>query len=624
MNRIIPILPKLALLLIPLLILSIEIVQAESPLVLTDGDPLEMSIGQKAVEPVEGLSLISDGDPAARLYELFDEHWEYRLEANPLFATNQGVHRYNDRLADPSLAALQERYEKNLAFLEKLHEIPRSELDREDQIHYDIFELQLIQSVEGYELGDHLLPLNGWWDYHATFADLANRVPLNHTDDYINYLSRLAAFSDYNRAYLERLETGLESGWVRPQVVFEDYVASVDAHITDEVTESRFYEPFEEFPSTISEDDRQMLRERAVEVLESIVVPEYRELSRFLTDEYIPNASPSIGITELDGGDEYYNYLVRLHTTLDITADEVHQTGLEEVSRIREEMMEIVEEQGFGEDFDAFVEFLRTDPQFYAESPEELMKETAWALKRMDGELPRLFATLPRLPYGIRPIPDYLAPRTTTAYYSRGAADGTRAGFYYVNTYDLPSRPLYEVEALSFHEAVPGHHLQNALQQEIENLPRFRQTSGFTAFGEGWALYSERLGLEVGFYEDPFSNFGRLSYEMWRALRLVVDTGMHAMGWSRQQAIDFMAENSALSLHNIRTEVDRYIFWPGQALGYKMGELKIRELRNRAEEQLGEKFDIRTFHDAVLLQGSVPLQVLEENIELYIERQAAE
>jgi uncharacterized protein (DUF885 family) len=560
-------------------------------------------------------SCISDKN---RLQNLFDDYWEYRLETAPLFATNQGDHRFNDRLSDSSLQGLEMEYKRNKEFLDRLYRISREDLDENNRIHYDIFRIQVENSIRAYELNDHLLPLNGWWDYHATFADLANRVPLNSLEDYENYLSRLEAFPEYNTGYIERMRRGAELGFVRPVQSFDDYLPSISAHIMDDVTESRLYDPFRNFPRSISEDQRQSLQERAISVLQESVIPEFKRLYTFLDEEYIPSAADEIGITGIPGGDEYYQYLVESYTTMDITPEEVHETGLDEVSRIRSEMMQIVEETGFGDDFDGFIEFLRTDPQFYAESPEELMKETAYVLKVMDGKLPELFKTLPRLPYGIMEVPDYLAPRTATAYYSRGAADGTRAGFYAVNTYDLPSRPLYEVTALSLHEAVPGHHLQIALQQELDDLPKFRSVAGFTAYVEGWALYSERLGLEVGMYEDPYQNFGRLSYEMWRALRLVVDTGMHAMGWSREEAIDFMAQNSALSMHNIRSEVNRYIFWPGQALAYKMGEIKIRELRQMAEEDLGDQFDLREFHDIVLLSGSVPLSVLEQNVQSWI------
>lgn len=565
------------------------------------------------------LFTISCNSATEELHELFDQYWEYNLTENPLTATAQGDHRFNDQLPDVSTSAIQSRSKKYRYFLDELYSISREQLSRDDQINYDIFRIQLENNIRDFELRGHLLPLNGWWDYHAVFADLGNRVPLQTAEDYENYLSRLRGFPKYNQSYISRMREGIEQNWVRPKAVFENYLESVEAHITESAEDHRLFQPFENFPDRVSDELQARLKNEAKEIISEIVIPEFESLLTFLADEYIPNAAEIIGISDLDGGSSYYQYLISYYTTLDISAQEIHQIGLDEVARIRTEMMEIVEETGFGDSFDGFVEFLRTDPQFYAETPEELMKETAYVLKKMDGKLPELFKTLPRLPYGIMEIPDYLAPRTATAYYSRGAADGTRAGFYAVNTYDLPSRPLYEVEALSLHEAVPGHHLQIALQQELGELPSFRSSASFTSYVEGWALYSERLGLEVGFYEDPYSNFGRLSYEMWRALRLVVDTGMHAKGWTRQQAIDYMAENSALSLHNIRSEVNRYIFWPGQALAYKMGEIKIRELRSMAEETLGDDFDVREFHDVILRSGSVPLSVLEENVMLWVE-----
>jgi uncharacterized protein (DUF885 family) len=337
-----------------------------------------------------------------------------------------------------------------------------------------------------------------------------------------------------------------------------------------------------------------------------------------VNDEYMPGARDEISASSLPDGRRFYEHRVRMNVSLDVTAEEVHRIGLEEVRRIREDMDRIRSRVGFKGDRSAFGALLRSDPRFYVDTAEQLMKEVAYILKRMDGELPRLFRRLPRLSYGIKPVPDYLAPRSTTAYYWEGAGDGSRAGCYYVNTYDLKSRPLYELEALSLHEAVPGHHLQIALQQELIGLPEFRRFEGFTAFVEGWGLYAERLGLEVGFYTDPYSDYGRLTYEMWRACRLVVDTGMHALGWTRQQAIEYMADNTALTELNVRNEIDRYIAWPGQALAYKMGELKIRELRARAEQTLRERFDLRLFHDVVLRDGAVPLDVLEKRIESWI------
>ena len=553
-----------------------------------------------------------------QLQQLFDDHHDYRVEVSPNIAVDEDDDEAAGKLARTDLEWIEDFYEKNKEFYERLLGIQRENLSEESQLNYDIFEIQLRNSIRAFELNDHLLPLNGWWDYHATFADVANRVTLRDLDDYENYLSRLTGFPEYNAGYIDRMRKGIELGFVRPKIVFDDYLDSISPHIKDDPEETNWFEPFTDFPSSVEEAVRDSLKDEARRIISDYVVPEYNRLYNFLSDEYIPASTETLGITEVPGGEEYYQYLIELHTTLERTAAEIHQTGLEEVERIREEMMEIVEETGFGDDFDGFVEFLRTDPQFYAETPEELLRESAYVLKKMDGKLPELFKTLPRLPYGIFEIPDYLAPRTATAYYSRGAADGTRAGFYAVNTYDLPSRPLYEVVALSLHEAVPGHHLQIALAQELEDLPRIRRNASFTAYTEGWALYSERLGLEVGMYDDPYDNFGRLSYEMWRALRLAVDTGIHAKGWSRDEAIDFMASNSALSLHNIRSEVNRYIFWPGQALAYKMGEIKIRELREMAEQELGDDFDLRKFHDVILLSGPVPLSVVESNVESWI------
>lgn len=554
-----------------------------------------------------------------KLDTLFEDYWEYTLQSSPLFATSQGEHHLNDQLPGSDLEAIGERHNQTLAFKERMGQIRREELSEENRLNYDIFDRQLENSIRGFELKTHLLPLNGWWDYHATFADLPNRVPLRTIEDYENYLNRLSDFREYNSGYIERMQKGMEMGMVRPKIVFDDYPESVSSLIREDLKESLLYAPFLEMPDRFSEEDSKKLQEKAERIITTIVNPELERLYTFLLEEYIPASSDYTGITGIPNGEEYYNFLIENYTTLSVTADEVYETGLAEVARIRNEMMAIVEQQGYGNDFDAFVGYLRTDPEFYAETPEELMKETAYILKKMDGKLPELFKTLPRLPYGIIEIPDHLAPRTATAYYSRGAADGTRAGNYAVNTYNLQSRPLYEVTALSLHEAVPGHHLQIALQQELEDLPKFRTIAGFTAYTEGWALYSERLGLEVGMYDDPYQNFGRLSYEMWRALRLVVDTGIHAKGWTREEAVDYMAKNSALSLHNIRSEVNRYIFWPGQALAYKMGEIKIRELRALAEEELGEDFDLREFHDVVLLSGAVPLSVLEDSIKSYIE-----
>jgi uncharacterized protein (DUF885 family) len=341
-----------------------------------------------------------------------------------------------------------------------------------------------------------------------------------------------------------------------------------------------------------------------------------------MTREYIPGARPTTGASELPEGRAYYEHLVRHFTTLDVTPEQVHEIGLAEVKRIRAEMEQIVQQVAFQGSFPEFLEHLRTDPRFYAATPDELLMRAAWIAKRMDGKLPALFKTLPRQPYGIEPVPDHLAPKYTGGRYVGAPLAGRRGGYYWVNTHALENRPLYTLEALTLHEAVPGHHLQNALSKELEGLPRFRRYGGISAYGEGWGLYSEWLGLEAGFYTDPYSNFGRLTYEMWRACRLVVDTGLHALGWTRQQTLDYLAANTALSRHEIRTETDRYISWPGQALAYKMGELKIKELRRKAEEALGPRFDVREFHDVILGSGPVPLPVLEQLVADWIAAQS--
>nr|MDP2578011.1 DUF885 domain-containing protein [Candidatus Palauibacterales bacterium] len=503
--------------------------------------------------------------------------------------------------------------------LQRLDAIDKSSLSESERTSYDIFKRLGEDQVGELEFRSYLIPITNRNGFHVSFPQLPRRVPLRTVEDYENYIARLNAFSTYAQQHIDLMRIGVREGYTLPGVVLEGYEDAIDPHIVDEAAQSLLFEPFQGFPETIPPEDRERLTEAGIMAITESVVPGYRAFGEFMRAEYYASAREEIGASALPNGRAYYEHRVRRFTTLDDrTPEEVHQIGLTEVARIRGGMDEIIAEVGFEGDFEAFVRFLRTDPRFYVDTPEELMEKTARVLKKMDGQLPRLFGALPRMPYGMRPVPDFIAPKTTTAYYNRPAGDGTQAGFYYINTYDLSSRPLYEIEALSLHEAVPGHHLQIALQQELEGLPDFRRFAGFTAFVEGWALYAERLGLEVGFYEDPYSNFGRLTYEMWRACRLVVDPGMHYLGWTRQQAIDFMAENSALSLHNITTEVDRYIAWPGQAVAYKTGELKIRELRERAELQLGDRFDVREFHDVVLGSGSVPLSVLESNVEEYI------
>lgn len=570
-----------------------------------------------------GLAQQNPSTESDSLHQLFDEYDRFNRNPDQFFTpspTDSSSVDEDDRGApfqDVSFSALERNTDQLRRFHDQLLTINPDFLEGQDLISYRLFRRLLHDRIEAFELSDHLVPLDGWWDFHASFAETPNRTNFRSIQDYERYIERMSAYGDHTDQYITRLRDAIQKGWVRPRVILDNYIPTIEALITDPST-SRFMEPFTRFPNSVTQEDRMRLHQSGLTAVTDVVIPAYTRFSDFMRNEYYPAAPEAIAISDVPGGRAYYEHLVRYYTSLDITPDEVHQIGLSEVARIRREMDEVIATTNFEGSFDEFTHYLRTDPKFYAQSKEELLQYTALILKRMDGELPRLFKRLPRAPYGLREVPDYMAPRMTTAYYNSPAADGTRAGFYFVNTYDLPSRPLYEVEALSFHEAVPGHHLQLALQQELGDLPRFRQQGGYTVFVEGWALYSERLGLELGFYTDPYSNFGRLSYEMWRALRLVVDTGMHYKGWSRQEAIDFMAANSALTLLNISNEVDRYIFWPGQALAYKTGEIKIRQLRELAEKELGPKFDIREFHDVILRNGSITLEVLEEEVQNWL------
>ncbi len=542
----------------------------------------------------------------------------FRLTEDPLFATLVGEHQFDNILPSVSEADWQRRLRKWRGFLARLAKIDRSALELEDRISYDILETQLKDRIAEVGFGAHRIPITSDDGFHIRFAWLPNRMPFVSVHDYENYIDRLNAWPTYVRQHIEVMRKGLSSGMVLPRPPLEGYEVTISGHVVQKPEESLFWEPFEQMPASLSQAERSRLQEAGRDAIANSIVPGYAEFLAFMTTEYIPGARRSVGASDLPEGEAYYKHLVRHFTTLDVTPLEVHQVGLAEVDRIREEMEEVIREVGFKGDFAAFLAFLRTDPQFYPTSGDEYLQRAAWIAKQMDGRLPKMFGTLPRLPYGIAAVPDHLAPKYTAGRYIEPPAGGGEAGWYWLNTYKLESRPLYTLEALTFHEAVPGHHLQITLAQELEYLPPFRRTLVITAYEEGWGLYAEWLGQEAGFYQDPYSRFGRLTYEMWRACRLVVDTGLHAMGWRRQQAIDYLATRTALSIHEVTTEVDRYIAWPGQALGYKMGELTIRRLRDEAERELGERFDVRAFHDTILLRGEVPLAVMEELVREYI------
>lgn len=560
-------------------------------------------------------------EPAAneQFAALLHDAWEFRLREDPLFATETGDHRYDDKLPKVSLADEKRRNAAQREFLARLRKIDRESLSATNRVNYDIFARVLRENIQEHAFQTYLMPISDRWGFHIDFPELPRNMPLTTTRDYENYIARLRGFSDYAAGHMELMREGVRKLMTVPSVIMQRYNEPLEAQIVDDPEKSLLYGPFQKLPQSMAKKDRERLRAAARKAIAESVVPGYRKFLKFMKEEYVPNCRGTIAASALPNGRDYYRFCVAKYTTLDDrTPEQIHAIGKEEVARIRGEMDAIIKDLKFDGDFAKFTDNLRTNPKFYAKSAEELQKEVSFILKRIDGQLPTLFGRLPRMPYGVRQVPDYIAPQTMFAYYQGPTGDGRRAGFFYINTYNLPSRPTYMLEALSLHEAVPGHHLQIALQQELADLPEFRKYSNFTAFIEGWGLYSERLGLEAGFYKDPYSNFGRLTMEIWRACRLVVDTGIHHLGWTREQAIEYMRANSAMPLHDIRSEVDRYIGWPGQALAYKTGEMKIRQLRKEAESQLGEKFDVRAFHDVVLGGGAVPLGVLEKNVQAWI------
>ena len=552
------------------------------------------------------------------LNKLLDEVWEYRLKEDPLLASFYGDSRYNDQLPSMTLEDIKNRQVKEAEFLEKLNKIEVSQENEVQHLNFRILQQILKDQVEEYEQKLYLLPITAHSGFHIFFLELPQHTKFDKLIDYENYLQRLQKFGIYTQQYIDLMKIGIHEGYVLPKVVLKGYDVPINNFLKQKIEENPLYKPFQKFSTRISSDNQKKLSELAKKNIQENVLPAYKNLLDFLQEEYEPKCRETTSISDIPNGKRIYEYLVCHFTTLNITAEEIHEIGLKEVKRIREEMEKIIQSVNFQGGFEEFTKFLRTDSQFYVKNPDDLLKEVCYILKKSEGQLPHFFKTFPRIPCGIKKVPSYIAARMPTAYYVPPAGDGSRAGFYHVNTYDLKSRPLYELEALSLHEAIPGHHFQIALQQELKDLPAIRRFGHFTAYIEGWALYAEKLGLEMDFYQDPYRNFGRLIYEIWRACRLVVDTGLHAKGWTRQQAIDFMTENSSLTLHNIRTEIDRYIAWPGQALAYKIGELKIQELRKKAENNLGENFDLREFHDVLLTNGSLPLNILEEMVESYI------
>jgi len=565
--------------------------------------------------------VLSSTDAAKKLHALFDEDWQWGLQQYPEGATLLGDNRYNDRVTDYSHEAIERRKAHEREMLDRVQKIDRSELAGQDVISYDLFVRDKRLNVEGERFLTDYMPIDQMSGVQIAFGQLVGSTPFRNAKDYDHYVARLAAFSRQIDQLIGLMKRGIDTKWVPPALPLRSVPAQIEGQIADDPTKSPLFKPFERFPQDISARERARLVDSGTKAIAGFLTPALKKLDTFIKATYLPACRKDIGALSLPDGKAFYQYAIRRHTTTDLTAKEIHEIGKREVARIHKEMEAIVRQVGFKSSFQEFLTFLRTDPRFYYTKADDLVAGYSYIAKRADGKLPELFAELPRNSYGVKVIPAYEAPAQTTAYYQPGAADGSRAGLYMINTYKLDTRPKYEMEALTLHESVPGHHLQIARSQELKGLPDFRRNGGYTAYVEGWGLYAESLGTEMGFYTDPYSKFGQLTYEMWRACRLVVDTGMHEFGWSRQQAIDFMKENTAKAENDIIVEIDRYIVWPGQALAYKIGELKIKELRAKASRELGARFDVRTFHNAVLDDGPLPLDLLESRINAWIAEQ---
>jgi uncharacterized protein (DUF885 family) len=552
------------------------------------------------------------------LQTFFEEEWEYGLKENPIKATLLGDLRYNDRLGDSSIAAIERRQRHGVEALRQLESIDRSKLADSDKLNYDLYLENLTLRIEGHRFPWYLTPINQMGGVQQGPPNVVRSLPFRNAKHYEDYLSRLSQLPAVVDQTIERMQEGLKQRITPPKITLRAVAEQIQAQIVSKVEESPFYRPFKNFPETVPLSEQARLSAAGKEAIEQSILPAYQKLHDFWVSEYYPNTRETIGLSSLPNGEQWYAFGVKVSTTTNLLPKEIHEIGLREVKRIRAEMDKIIKGSGFEGTREEFFEFLRGDPQFYYSKPEHLLAGYRDICKRADAELPKLFGKFPRLPYGVREVPEYSAPSQTTAYYHGGSLKAGRPGWFYANTYKLETRPKWEMEALAIHEAVPGHHLQIALAQEIESVPKFRKHGHYTAFVEGWGLYSESLGEEMGFYNDPYSKFGQLTYEMWRAIRLVVDTGMHAFGWDRQKAIDYFKANAGRHEHDITVEVDRYIVWPGQALAYKIGELKIKELRKFATKELGDRFDIRGFHDTVLGSGAVPLSILEQNVKNYV------
>lgn len=556
-------------------------------------------------------------DAGKRLSAFFAQQWERGLVERPESASYEGDARFNDRWTDYRAAAIAQRQAADRAALATLHTFDRAALSPADQLNYDAFQWQLQHAVQRQAFREYLQPI-GHQGGVQTADGIAEILPFATTRDYLDWLARLKALPTLIAQVTALARTGLQEGRMPPKVLMQRVPAQIAAQVVEDPEKSPFYRPFLKFGDGVPAGERAGLQAEARAIISGQVVPAYRQFGAFFNDEYLPGARAGIAAADLPDGRAYYDFLAGYYTTTGLSAGHIHAIGLKEVARIGAAMQQARDDAGFKGSMPEFFTTLRSDPKFFLATPDALLERYRSVAKRIDPELVKVFGIIPRMPYGVRPIPDNIAPDTTTAYYQPGASDGSRAGFYYVNLYKPGVRPTWEMMALSLHEAVPGHHFQFARSLELPDAPLFRKTAYFVAYSEGWGLYAEQLGYDMGLYDDPYDRMGQLAYEMWRAVRLVVDTGMHAQGWSRDQAIDYFMANTPKTRQDVVNEIDRYIGDPGQALAYKIGQMKISELRARARRKLGPKFDLRDFNDAVLETGSVPLDALERHIDAWI------
>lgn len=562
-----------------------------------------------------GVQSLKAQDPVDKFYALSDSAWDFRSAPRPLDPDSGPDDK---RTRDMSFEAIEVREQFWNEVVNSLAKMNAAEFPEEDRINYEVFRYIAEETLAGYEFATYLLPFNAEGGFHTAFGYRAGRTSIGNSDAMWRYIRSLKEFDMQVNQQIALMRKGLELNYRMPCVIIEGFDNIAESYVTSAPEESVFWQPVASAQGRLAPSSFDSLESEARVAINEHVFPAYKILAEFLREEYIAGCRDEIGTSLAVDGEDFYTSRIRYFTTLQLSPKEVFEIGLSEVKRIRSEMEGIIEEVGFDGTFTDFLDFLRSDQRFYAKTPRELLSHASYFAKKIDGALPGYFGTLPRLSYGVESVPDEIAPRYTGGRYVPGDAESGRAGTYWVNTYKLESRPLYVLPSLTLHEAVPGHHLQISLAAELEDLPEFRSQYYISAFGEGWALYTEFLGKEMGIYETPYERFGALTYEMWRACRLVVDPGMHVFGWSRDSAVQFMAENTALSIHEVNTEINRYIGWPGQAVSYKIGELKIRELRELAEQRLGDQFDLREFHDTVLANGSIPLFVLERIIHDWI------